>query len=216
MRLIQSPILLFSFLSMASLHGQQSFSVIYRHIAGNTKERLVFNDSMSFCYEIREGKDWVMPGNVFVEEVKSHCFYFNAKRLLTYYPGRISKGKKVNRGLYFFFDTLKTVKWVIYDQPKMILGYKSLPAVRADERGDSVLVWYTPEIPVPFGPSNFGSLPGLVLEVYHQRFGYTLAEKVEMMPLLIKFPEDARILNKSDYLKIRNKAYPEYSQIPLN
>ena len=28
-----------------------------------------------------------------------------------------------------------------------------------------ITVWYTPEIPVPFGPDKYGGLPGLILEV---------------------------------------------------
>ena len=37
-----------------------------------------------------------------------------------------------------------------------LLGYK---------KGLSIIAWYTPTIPVPFGPINFGALPGLILQL---------------------------------------------------
>lgn len=46
-------------------------------------------------------------------------------------------------------------------------------------RGNEYVAWYTPEIPVPFGPWKFRGLPGLIIKVYdiNKKFSF-LATKI--------------------------------------
>jgi GLPGLI family protein len=63
--------------------------------------------------------------------------------------------------------------------------------------------WYTPQIPVSHGPSEFWGLPGLILEINN---GNTimLCSKIVMNPdeiVEIEAPEKGKIINKEDYQK---------------
>jgi len=63
--------------------------------------------------------------------------------------------------------------WELLNETKKIGKYncqKALLKIKyADINGNSkvrkVVCWYTPDIPVPFGPEKFNSLPGLILEL---------------------------------------------------
>jgi len=63
-------------------------------------------------------------------------------------------------------------KWELSQETKKIGKYKCFKAIRINksyEKNNSnskkTIVWYTPEIPVPFGPTLYNGLPGLVMEV---------------------------------------------------
>ena len=67
-----------------------------------------------------------------------------------------------------------------------------------------VVAWYTPQIPVSQGPSDFWGLPGLILEV---NVGTTtmLCSKVIMNPkekTKIKAPEKGKVVVKTEYKEI--------------
>ncbi len=47
---------------------------------------------------------------------------------------------------------------------KRILGYLCMEATTTNKKGEPILVWYTPQIPVPAGPDTLMNLPGMVLE----------------------------------------------------
>ncbi len=49
--------------------------------------------------------------------------------------------------------------WKITNQRKKILGYNVIKAIKGRN-----IAWFTPDIPVPFGPNGQGGLPGLILE----------------------------------------------------
>ncbi len=49
--------------------------------------------------------------------------------------------------------------WTITNEKGNILGYKVIKAVNGRN-----IAWFTPDIPVPFGPNGQGGLPGLILK----------------------------------------------------
>ena len=68
-------------------------------------------------------------------------------------------------------DTLK-YNWVITNETKDISGYKCYKATtfRYSDSGVmdekyAITAWFTPKIPVPYGPNGYGKLPGLILEL---------------------------------------------------
>ncbi len=84
----------------------------------------------------------------------------------------------------------KNYNWHIYsDTTKVIKGYSCFRATAQDtipsSRGEIVYntleVWFTPDIPLPFGPEFFVGLPGLVLaaKVIDGRFSY-LANSIDI------------------------------------
>jgi GLPGLI family protein len=72
-----------------------------------------------------------------------------------------------------------------------------------EEEMVQIEAWYTPQIPVSHGPSEFWGLPGLILEINN---GNTimLCSKIVMNPdeiVEIEAPEKGKIINKEDYQK---------------
>lgn len=76
-------------------------------------------------------------------------------------------------GNNYVIELKKSEDWDFSDETKFILGFKCRKASRTYKqfnarKGEYVeftpVVWYCPEIPVPYGPIGFHGLPGLVLE----------------------------------------------------
>lgn len=58
-----------------------------------------------------------------------------------------------------------SLSWELIEEQKAIgklICYKAM----CNFRGRSYIAWYSPEIPLPYGPWKFNGLPGLILEVY--------------------------------------------------
>ncbi|GAB1857252.1 GLPGLI family protein [Flavobacteriaceae bacterium MHTCC 0001] len=109
---------------------------------------------------------FVQGGDVIYKNIKEHR-YTNKTDLY---------GK-----LFLIRDTLKQRQWQLVNETKTIGEYTCYKAIfegtytkkTANEEGKFVAVtkprtttvWYTPQIPVSNGPSDYGGLPGLILEV---------------------------------------------------
>ena len=67
-------------------------------------------------------------------------------------------------------------------------------------------VWFTPEIPVPFGPKGFDGLPGLILEATNNGKTFIYASKIQFNPEnineILTEPKGGNDIAKDDYLKI--------------
>lgn len=83
-------------------------------------------------------------------------------------------------------EDLYTILWEITDETteingmicKKALGTLSWPGFKDDK----VTVWFTPEIPIPFGPHGMHGLPGLILQYKHASLVLT-AEKIRDISL---------------------------------
>ncbi len=65
---------------------------------------------------------------------------------------------------YFITDSLYPMKWEITAEEKKI---DSLTCIKAEckFRGRHYIAWFTPDIPLPYGPWKMGGLPGLVVDL---------------------------------------------------
>ena len=73
-------------------------------------------------------------------------------------------------------DTIEKIDWVITGNIKEISGIRCISAEGLF--GNRVYeVWFSPDIPVPFGPHRLGGLPGLILEA-RSKDGYVNFEFV--------------------------------------
>ena len=81
---------------------------------------------------------------------------------------------------------------------------------KMDEPKDQVItVWYTPEIPVSFGPDNYWGLPGLILEVNDGRY-IILCSKVTLSnndKTKIKAPNTGEKVSQKKFDEIYKKKY---------
>lgn len=76
-------------------------------------------------------------------------------------------------------EEAEQANWKMTGKQKEILGYPCQQAISVIEE-DTVVVWFTPAIPVSSGPAGLGALPGMILEV-HQDGGNVqiLATKID-------------------------------------
>lgn len=142
--------------------------------------KMTFNKNFSYSEEQVKGKHSTNFKNEKTEQgvqikhiagrdnITSKFFYFN------------------NQDLYFrdnYYDEILLVKeaeqqqnWILLDEKKLISGF---PVNKATTlfRGRQYTAWYTPDIPLPYGPWKFNGLPGLILEVYDEENIFYLAAK---------------------------------------
>lgn len=63
----------------------------------------------------------------------------------------------------YYDEPLTEMEWQISDSTATILGYECVLA-STDYHGRRWQAWFTPEVPVPFGPWKLRGLPGLILK----------------------------------------------------
>ena len=100
------------------------------------------------------------------------------------------KTDRINKEMYFFAsifrnkflvkDNYVTLKWNILNETKKIANYDCTKA-ETNFRGRKWIVWFTTDIPLPFGPWKLHGLPGLILEANDADKRYTIkVEKIEI------------------------------------
>jgi len=95
------------------------------------------------------------------------------------------------------------LKWQLTQESKTINGYTCYKATRAKGK---VIAWYTPLLPVNFGPKGEYGLPGLILELEIEKIIFK-ATKIELNPkkkIKIKAPKGINVTSK-EYEKMVKK-----------
>lgn len=105
--------------------------------------------------------------------------------------------------------------WKLINETKNIGNYTCYKAVATeriyDRRGQGnyydkeVIVWYTPELPINFGPKYYNGLPGLVLQVERDAFTLTATnlelnsedKKIEIN----RITNDDKVISQEEYFK---------------
>ena len=106
---------------------------------------------------------------------------------------------------------LLPIKWTITQETKKIGNYLCFKALAVEKvRDDKPLIkiaaWFTPTIPVSFGPIDYFGLPGLILGVSYNRINIK-ATKIVLNPkekIVIKKPTKGK--------RMTNAAYEEMSK----
>jgi GLPGLI family protein len=97
------------------------------------------------------------------------------------------------------------LEWQLTQETKTINGYVSYKATRAKGK---VIAWYTPKIPVSFGPKGEYGLPGLILELEVSRSIFR-ATKIVLNPkekVKVDKPSGGEKVTLEEYEKILKKA----------
>ena len=72
----------------------------------------------------------------------------------------------------YYTENLPLFNWQIEDEVAEVCGYECLKAT-CHWRGRDFTAWFTPDIPVEYGPWKFGGLPGLIMKVADDKGIYT-------------------------------------------
>ena len=137
---------------------------------------------------------------------KTYMYVFSnpAKQTLTVYD-------KYGEDLGYYTESLSEMKWsMVNDSVKTILGYECFMA-ESDYHGRHWKAWFTPEIPMSFGPWKLHGLPGLILKAEaNGGFSFT-ATGLEQTNRLI-----TPMYLQQDYTKIDRKKGLENAEYYVN
>lgn len=102
-------------------------------------------------------------------EEDGNTFQFVIQRPKNVLYTDLNKLSTINEREFFGRDFLisgkaRECEWKMTGEKKMIGEYECHKAVLQDT-SEQIVAWFTPQIPVQIGPSNYGMLPGLILEV---------------------------------------------------
>ncbi|WP_083816274.1 GLPGLI family protein [Flagellimonas ruestringensis] len=108
-------------------------------------------------------------------------------------------------------SNIKRLEWTLTKEQKQIgkfLCYKAILDKSNTGLNEDTIAWYTPEIPVSFGPVDYvGNLPGLILELQLPIATYT-AGKIELNPkkeVKIDWPTNIETMTEEEYKKEGDK-----------
>ena len=90
---------------------------------------------------------------------------------------------------FFLIEHEKINDWVLTQEKKKIGNYICYKAIKNDAYINSsgekkyfnVIAWYTQELPYPYGPTTYNSLPGVILELINRQVNI-YASKIELNP----------------------------------
>lgn len=109
-------------------------------------------------------------------------------------------------------DKSKEMKWKLTGESKEVLGYMCQQAVSGDS-ADRVIAWFTSEIPVSGGPSSYGQLPGMILEVEANEGKLTITassitlEEVDKKE--ITEPKKGKVVTREEFKKLQEEKMEE-------
>lgn len=159
-----------------------------------------FNNTSIFAVGNEMDNDQNLKGSVFANKLISQgSYYCDLDTDLQL--------RKVGGEEFSIKSKPSSIKWILTQETKKInnyLCYKAITTVTNKNFSGlhkfEIIAWYTPEISVPFGPKQFNSLPGLILELKDTHYTF-YAEKIELYPkekIIIK-PFKGDIISEEKY-----------------
>lgn len=149
----------------------------------------------------------------YVEQVEMFGKQFLIKDKLEQPEWELHKETK-NIGQYTCFKaTYKTTRTVMVAESSSD-GVNSDGSEHTEEEEIEVVAWYTPQIPVKNGPSEYHGLPGLILEV-NDGIETLLCTKIVLNPekaLDIKEPNKGKEVSDAEYRDILEKKMKEMNE----
>lgn len=107
-------------------------------------------------------------------------------------------------------DKVITYQWKMTGNKKQILDYLVMEAQTTIEDTIQLTAWFTPQIPIQNGPSRFGGLPGLILELdQNNGDNQIIATEIRLGKLesedIIQQPKKGKIVSRDEFEGIRKK-----------
>jgi GLPGLI family protein len=108
---------------------------------------------------------------------------------------------------FFVSDSLYPMQWEITAEQKKIDSFSCIRA-NAYYRGRWYTAWFTPDIPLPFGPWKMGGLPGLIIDLQDREenlvirlSSVTQTTEEVVIPQVIKYSMANHISEMKKFLK---------------
>ena len=159
--------ILFVFSSPFTLNAQRSGEIIYKKVysSWDAERTEVLKFDGSECLYIEKNpklKATSDEGYDVTYRARDQSWYLNMENMEVVEQMKDPKKKK-----YVLWDYQETpYEWEIHDEFKTIGKYRAQKATGMDKNvaWGKATVWFTTEIPLPYGPHRLFGLPGLILE----------------------------------------------------
>lgn len=116
----------------------------------------------------------------------------------------------IGAGTLHYSETVPVMQWsFVPDSTRSILGFECQLAT-VDFAGRRYSAWFTPEIPLPYGPYKFSGLPGLILQIQDaekQFFWEATAFEKSKSPIEIYEYEDEKKCSPEEAAKTIERCY---------
>jgi len=115
---------------------------------------------------------------------------------------------------FLISDTIQTFSWKLSaGEQKDILGYTCMKATYKDSI-ENLIVYFTPQITVPFGPEKYGELPGMILEIQSAKNHY-IATSIDIKKLEtpISKPSKGEAIERKKFNKLRDEKIKEQREM---
>jgi GLPGLI family protein len=113
---------------------------------------------------------------------------------------------------FLISDSISSYKWkVSAGEQKNILGYTCMKAMYKDST-TNLVVFFTPQIPISFGPEKYGNLPGLILEVQSAQI-HIIATEVLKEDVTIIVPSKGDKKTRKEFEKLREEKMKEQREM---
>jgi|GEM_PF-2548485 len=165
------------------------------------KYTLRFNGRQSYFEELPR-----VPHDEFMGKVASIVAYSDRPWHQDAKKNSPFRNKKIKDSIYIVTHNDRMEGWTLHNETKDIDGYTCYKATKHHvqyytEIEFTIDGWYTPEIPVPYGPAGYGGLPGLILQLERSHVIF-VADKVTLNPKggikPIKEVEPGRIITNEE------------------
>ncbi|APG66070.1 hypothetical protein LPB136_12130 [Tenacibaculum todarodis] len=186
----------------------------------NYKLKLSFKDDNSYYSLINKGLNTDSESN-YKLNLSKIMFKIRSKFYYKIKDNYILEEKEFLGDIFLVKKNKKISDWKLLNVKKKIGKYICYKAERDyvyESRKGKVtqkqIVWYTTEIPLPFGPKEFVGFPGLVLKVQAGKIIYT-AEKITLNPkgkITIKKPLKGKMITEKELQNLGKKAMGEFTR----
>lgn len=149
------------------------------------------------------------PANLVLYHVvlKNKEYYpqtFYESYFMDYAKGVLTFTGRLGNTDFIYEEDIPAIEWKIEDSTDVIGSHTVQKAV-CSFRGRNYTVWFTPDIPVPYGPWKFSGLPGLILSVYDDTGSY----RIDVQRFTSDCGDDRIWLPKYKFIKTTRKKYLE-------
>lgn len=103
--------------------------------------------------------------------------------------------------------------WKMSGDTKVILGHPCLKATKTDTSG-VIVAWFAMDVKAPYGPREFGQLPGLILEMKVYDNITIVATELNLAPLaeVIKKPKKGKKVTQEKFKVIQKEKLKELQE----
>lgn len=110
---------------------------------------------------------------------------------------------------YLIEEGLPKIEWELLNENKTISGFHCQKAI-GSFRGRIYTVWFTNQVPTPFGPWKLFGLPGAILEfedksgqIYSSAVKVTINENSDVDEIIKLNKGEGKVINLEEYVKLK-------------